>query len=403
MKGGLIPDKIRVLGERINGCFKEKSLNSGYPAAAFFFADPTGKMFVDGLIVVTVISLIRELKHHNKPVKVLGVKSLGDGKIRVDLENRSLKPFYVKPSLRLVRFPTKKEKTEASEIPMLAASSSPQDKVYDLIGESESSTRINPSEITQVTLDCSPHQCQGLNAVSVSVEYGDCQDNLGHYMERDFTVQSPKEHPYLRHVGEKRGFILKKDHHEILDEVYMLEGLLKAVKDAPDESIKFHMTGGNDFASWVRDVIGDFKLWETLSEIKLSKPEETRQRLADAMQRRMLDLEKQEFFGKHPNLNYVGQAYAFKLKTNHDNIIGEAGFLHELRDALRSSPTDVVLYHMKDGRNDFADWAREVLGDETLEEALRAVELISPYKTQELLAKVIDYRINELEQGSYST
>jgi hypothetical protein len=176
----------------------------------------------------------------------------------------------------------------------------------------------------------------------------------------------------------------------------MLDGLLTAVESAPQESVVFHMRDGNDFAKWVHDVVGDEKLAETLSEIKLDDPEQTQAKIVQTLRGRIMDVEKEEYSGRHPNLKYVGKAYTFKLKEDHDTILGEAGFLEELRDAILISPTDVVTYHMQDGRNDFADWARKVLGDQELANSLGAVELISPKKTQEVLAQVIDSRIKEL-------
>ncbi len=394
LKKTYIPEKVKALGGLFTGELPEHASSASLPIAAGFFTEPSGKFFMNGLAVLAVIMLVRELRHQNKPVRVAGVTKTSDGRLRVDLENRGSKPLMVKPSVRKVHIPTKEERESLNGIPMLAASSATQRVAYDLLGESASAVSIGPGESRQIFIDCA-QAADASVPVSVSVAYGKAEGELTGHMSVDVRVREPNEHPYLRNVGTSRAFILKKDHGEIVGEAFMLEGLLKAVESAPEESISFHLREGNDFALWVRDVVGDGKLALVLAEVKADDPESARTRIAEAIRGRMMDVEGEDFSGKHPNLNPVGEAYTFKLKADHDEVVGEAAFLEELRDGILASPTDVVIYHMREG-NDFADWARDVLGDQTLSDALRSVELISPKKTQELLAKIIDMRIKEL-------
>jgi hypothetical protein len=383
----------------LNDVLTERSPSIYLPSALGFFFNQAGELFLEGLAIIALAAIIRELRHQNKPLKVLGVTRVDGGKIRVDLENRSLREYYIKPCVRVAYFPTKEDKKELKEIPMLAASSKTQRKTYELLGEADKAVAVEPGQTTQVLIDCSHAKVElKKDTISVSVEYGEREDKLTKHMSKDVKVKKSKEHPYLRHVGKSRAFILKTDHHEVLCEAFMIEGLLSALENAPPQSIEFHMKNGNDFAKWVKEVVGDKKLAQVLYDIRFDNPESTRKRLVESLIGRIIDLEDEKFSGRHPNLEYVGEAYSFKLKLDHENIIDEAAFLEELRDLIRKSSSDAVVYHMQAGKNDFADWAHDVLGDEQLAEALRSVELISPVRTKDVLARVIDYRIKELER-----
>ncbi|MFH1788823.1 MAG: DUF5752 family protein [Candidatus Altiarchaeota archaeon] len=396
MKRGLVPTKIKVLEEFLDG----HSLQTRLPKTlygALVLPQPSTEVLAYGLGFIALIALVRELKNHNKPVRVLGVTRTDDGRLRVDVENRSKKTFYAKPSIRVAHFPSKDEVSQLNEIPMLAASSNNPGKVYDLVGEAADASVLMPGEVKQIMID---EGCPGgdeLSRVCVSLEYGAGGEELSERLSMDVAVRTPKDHPYLRQVGKARAFLLKDDHAHILGEACMLEGLVAALDGAPVDAIRFHMRDGNDFAGWVRDVVGDEKLAGILSEIALKDPEETRRLLLTAMRHRVMELEDEDFSGRHPNLNQVGDAYAFKLKADHTTLLEEARFLKELRDAIRAAPPEAIVYHLYDGGNDFADWSQNVLGDEQLAGSLRSIELISPAKTREVLAQVIESRIKELE------
>ena len=352
---------------------------------------------MQGFIILATVVLFREMRHHNRPLRVVGATKTDEGHIRVDIENRGKTPFFVKPSVRVKHTPSKQMQKDLGEIPMLPATNSDTRKVYDLLGEASSPYMINASETGQIIIDCEKLE-EGVDrqGMVVALEYGLSQDELAKHMSYDVSLTEPVEHPYLRHVGEGRAFLLKSDHHKILGESCMLEGLLEALESASSESIEFHLREGNDFASWVGKVVGDKKLAEKLGEVTLTEPEKTRSELAELVRGRIMDLERLEFRGSHPNLGHVGDSYAFKLCLDKDHIIGEASFLHELSDSIRNSPAESVVYHLGDGGNDFAEWALDVLGDEKLADDLRSVELISPLKTRQHLADVIDARIKEL-------
>ncbi|MBN2014026.1 MAG: hypothetical protein JW778_02490 [Candidatus Altiarchaeota archaeon] len=77
-------------------------------------------------------------------------------------------------------------------------------------------------------------------------------------------------HPHLRRVHPHHGFKLKKNDHEIIDECFLLEELKEAIKEAPEEAVLHHLEGRNDFATWVREIIGDRELSGDLELIRPS-------------------------------------------------------------------------------------------------------------------------------------
>jgi hypothetical protein len=101
----------------------------------------------------------------------------------------------------------------------------------------------------------------------------------------------------------------------------------------------------------------------------------------------------------HPYLRRVGSGQSFKLKRNHDEVVSDCLFLEELRDAIGKAPLESILFHL-DGRNDFAAWVNEVVGDLELG---RDLEYIKPSNTVDLrsgLLHVLNSRIKDLKINS---
>jgi len=98
------------------------------------------------------------------------------------------------------------------------------------------------------------------------------------------------KHLYLSKVPTDKSFKFKSDHNTLISELYTLEDLFKAIRNAPSGAIRFHMERKNDFATWVRDVIGDQELSKNLEEIKLADIEETRNKLSETVKKRILEL-----------------------------------------------------------------------------------------------------------------
>ena len=101
----------------------------------------------------------------------------------------------------------------------------------------------------------------------------------------------------------------------------------------------------------------------------------------------------------HPYLRRVSSERAFRLKRNHDEVLSECLLLEELKEAIENAPEEAILFHL-DGRNDFANWVREEIGDLELSGDL---EYIRPSKTIDVkseLVHVLDSRIKTLKYES---
>jgi hypothetical protein len=96
-----------------------------------------------------------------------------------------------------------------------------------------------------------------------------------------------KKHPYLRRVGDERKFILKKDHDRIISYVSHLEELSQEIQKADEESIRFHLREGNDFANWIKTSVGDAELAEKIQSIGCDEVEKAKKHLASAIYERI--------------------------------------------------------------------------------------------------------------------
>jgi hypothetical protein len=88
----------------------------------------------------------------------------------------------------------------------------------------------------------------------------------------------------MRSVEGHESFKLKCDHHSVVAEVFDLAGLRDAIREAPGEAILFHLSGKNDYASWIGNVLGSKTLQEALMQVDSGKgPEKARQELLDTL------------------------------------------------------------------------------------------------------------------------
>jgi len=99
---------------------------------------------------------------------------------------------------------------------------------------------------------------------------------------------------------------------------------------------------------------------------------------------------------EHPYLEKVKDEKAFKLKTDHSNVIAEVMLLEGLRDELRKAPDEAVVFHMS-GRNDFANWIKDSIGDWWLGSRIEKVQLSDPAATKASIVKILDERIGKLK------
>lgn len=88
----------------------------------------------------------------------------------------------------------------------------------------------------------------------------------------------------MRSVGGHESFKLKRDHHVVVAEIFSLEGLRDAIREAPDEAILFHLSGKNDYAAWIGNVLGSKTLQEEVCRIDSSAgSKKAREELLDTL------------------------------------------------------------------------------------------------------------------------
>jgi hypothetical protein len=97
-------------------------------------------------------------------------------------------------------------------------------------------------------------------------------------------------HPHLRRVNSDHGFKLKKGEHDLVAECFLLEDLKEAINGAPKEAILYHLEGRNDFATWVRDIIGDKELSSDLEMIRPSREIDVQAKIIHVLDSRIKSL-----------------------------------------------------------------------------------------------------------------
>jgi DNA-binding Xre family transcriptional regulator len=97
----------------------------------------------------------------------------------------------------------------------------------------------------------------------------------------------------------------------------------------------------------------------------------------------------------HPYLKAVKQEQVFKLKTSHGQVVAEVMMLEGLCESLKKAPGDAIVFHMN-GRNDFAAWIKDSIGDWWLGSKVEKVELKAPEDTRNALVRVMEERIYKL-------
>ncbi|NQV09394.1 hypothetical protein HQ529_06090 [Candidatus Woesearchaeota archaeon] len=94
---------------------------------------------------------------------------------------------------------------------------------------------------------------------------------------------------------------------------------------------------------------------------------------------------------KHPLQDVEREEY-FKLHMGN-----EVKSLEELRDALKTMSKSTFNYHIKEGKNDFADWVKDIIKDDRLAEDLKYM------RTKEKILQRTEDRIDWLHEELKST
>jgi hypothetical protein len=105
-----------------------------------------------------------------------------------------------------------------------------------------------------------------------------------------FSDKKAEDHPYLAPVKTGCAFKLKTGHDNTIAEIAMLETLCAELKRAPDEAIVFHLSRGNDFASWVKASVGDWYLGSRIEKVNFQNPSVARAEIVRLLEDRTTKL-----------------------------------------------------------------------------------------------------------------
>jgi hypothetical protein len=101
-------------------------------------------------------------------------------------------------------------------------------------------------------------------------------------------------------------------------------------------------------------------------------------------------------FGKK-FLEEVEEAKAFWLKIAHEKILTKVRDLGSLVKELAKAPAEAVAFHLREGKNDFANWIEDVVGDRVLAIRLRALKARNWREMQRKIVETIKKRIDEIK------
>ena len=134
------------------------------------------------------------------------------------------------------------------------------------------------------------------------------------------------------------------------------------------------------------------KLLASFKTFMVGKKQESAPTICDKKSVTAVMEEKKEL---HPYLKAVKGEHTFKLKTDHNNVVAEIAVLEGLCENIKKAPGDAIVFHMS-GRNDFAAWIKDAVGDWWLGSKVEKVQLKTPEETRAALVRVMEERIYKL-------
>lgn len=97
-------------------------------------------------------------------------------------------------------------------------------------------------------------------------------------------------HPLLSDVEEWHAFNLKTNESNVICACRSLAQLFNALFKSSHEAVAFHTTRGNDFATWIQDVVGDRPLAERIRNVDTTNAEQAQARISMLIYRRIQEL-----------------------------------------------------------------------------------------------------------------
>jgi hypothetical protein len=333
------------------------------------------------IVILAVLSLIWYLSKSESPIEVIGLTyDKETHQLELTVKNSGSERYCIKSALRLMQPAADmiNQATEDGNIPMAAAKASIADRsLFQLLGEDDSPVLLEPKETRTLAYNVlMPQEYLNLDSsknVEVHISYGE---------DRGGAV------PAEPAAQDDNALQIKMDSGEVIAEVFLLEDLLDALRNSPDESISYHMSEGNDFAEWVSKVVGDSELAVQLAAVEYSTPDVTKNNLITLLDSKLESL-------KHPYLRKVNPEESFILKSDHDQVLSEVCLLEELAESLANATADAVSFHMSRG-NDFAGWVQAAVGDTELAGNIAAIEYTTAEETKARIVSAIRERVDYL-------
>jgi len=228
--------------------------------------------------------------------------------------------------------------------------------------------------------------------VQFTALYGDQKSKKPMRINTKIPIEVCGTHPYLRTIGVEREFILTKADEAAVARANSLKDLALKMAENPD-SFMLHWKRG-DIQKWIKEVVGDIKFADNLSKVKVDE-KKLLDNFEKIMKKRVVELNYNEFSGKHPLLSDVEEEHAFYVKLDENRVVGTATSLQSLRDILKTTPVESFSFHLARG-NDFANWTGNVLGDVELSRKLSQVDPSNPDYAKLNVLELISQRIREL-------
>ncbi|MFH1056162.1 MAG: DUF5752 family protein [Candidatus Altiarchaeota archaeon] len=333
--------------------------------------------------ILVILAAMYFISTNRSPIQVMGLAyDKTSHKLELTVKNNGDERYCIKSALRLVQpaMEVINEATSEGRIPLSAAKASVGDRrLFQLLCEDDSPVVLEPMETKTLAYDILMPQgsikLDETKNVEVHIAYG---EDEGASITQAVSDRESAD-----------GFCIRLNSGEMVAEVFLLEDLLQAIRNSPDDAIKFHTQNSNDMGEWVRNVVGDAEFGEKLRQVTYTTPEETRRRIVDLLDSKVESL-------KHPYLRRVNSEHKFYLKADHNQVMSEVVLLEDLADALACSSTDVVSFHTQRG-NDFADWIHSAVGDAQLADTLRGLKYATVEDARDKMVSAIRERVDSLK------
>ncbi|MBU0762440.1 MAG: hypothetical protein KKD39_05390 [Candidatus Altiarchaeota archaeon] len=357
---------------------------------AFFLSIPAGfasaqqitnsdSFFLVLLLFATAgLGVYIKLKKSNNPIQILGVNyDKEKHRIELTVKNSECSGYFIKSALRLVQPSEDIVKQTASDgnIPLAAAKAQVGDrKMYQLICEDDTYHKIDANQTKTICYDILvPKEMlsvEDAKNVEVHIAYG--ADPTKRYNRGGLNCSAGESTTDDTDYSPKTAGTL-----------------LESLKTPDNEIVEYHAENGKDILEMAANIVDDEAFKMDLSRIDTSSPDEVKAALISVLDEHLES-------AKHPYLRKVSADSKFILKKDHDQIVSQIEFLEELAEAVLTSESDALKFHLRCG-NDFAEWIQTSVGDAELAQSIRSIDYNNVDDAKKQFATTIFQRVDSLK------